>query len=639
MTKKKTAAQQSEYQYQKFLIYNHLTPKIIAQNPVLQKVTNAKAKALNSSTKKKKKSTKHLTIFSRVRTLALKFYPEQLMKPEVRAQIINPATNRIPYDYWTDEAQLSLAKNALKDRIKNFVDRFNALKSPIDKHKRHWQLEAICHDKDYIANPDDMFLPAYVKPHFHLILRDANNNRFMVKTILDALHLHFTKDDSDLFYEQGCSTVHDFNAYSMYLTHETTQAIADGKELYDLSEVMTNMDMAELKDIRAGYARLQAKSKLTEEDWNQLADYVAKLGDNMNDFEAWATKSLSFVQRTSKKFKDLQALYNKHLLNAVEKSPDLIRCCILISGRQNDGKSYTTRHSLQKMGETVYNARSSTGKYDGLSSRATAMLFDDRKMTDALNVSDNRATVLHSRGTGNDKPWLGRFVIVTTNLTPDDFFRGQVMDTSQISAIKSRFYITSLAYDASGRGKLSLIDPSTRGTKEDIAKRNELYTHFADNFNKVIENYKPLTPDEAPQIDEKYYKSAQMRRLRSSTADDLVNYSISLSEKNEALSTKLCDLISILRLTSAELNDKIYYTGDLLSAGSYEYHDLITFLTYQKNQDAKVYKENSLKSSWTVQELLAKLPKPQQIDDNSELLDNTFALYNCEYIRIDININ
>lgn len=639
MTKKRTAAQQSEYQYQQFLIYNHLTPNIIAQNPVLQKVTNAKVKALNSSTKKKKKNNKHLTIFSRVRTLALKFYPEQLMKPEVRAQIINPATNRIPYDYWTDEAQLSLAKQALQDRIKNFVDRFNALKSPRDKHKRHWQLEAICHDKDYIANPDDMFLPAYVKPHFHLILRDANGNRFMVKTILDALHLHFTKDDSDLFYEQGCSTVHDFNAYSMYLTHETTQAIVDGKELYDLSEVMTNMTLDELKDIRAGYSRVQAKAKLTEEDWNQLADYVAKLGDNMNDFEAWATKSLSFVQRTSKKFKDLQVLYNKHLLEAVEKSPDLIRCCILISGRQNDGKSYTARHALQKMGETVYNARSSTGKYDGLSSRATAMIFDDRKMTDALNVSDNRATVLHSRGTGNDKPWLGHYVVITTNLQPDAFYSGQVMDASQVSAIKSRFYTTSLTYDQNGHGKLSLIAPSTRGTKEDIAKRNELYMAFADNFNKLIENYRPLTPNEAPQIDTSYYKSAQIQHLRSSTADDLVNYSISLSEKNEALSTKLRDLISVLCCTVAGVHDKIFYTGDILGTDTYNYHYLINFLTEQKNQDAKVYKENSMKSSWTVKELLAKLPKPRKIPNKIDLNNDEFGikyeLTNCEYIRIE----
>lgn len=616
--------------------YNNLTPSIIAQNTVLQKVVDAKAKSLASSAKKKKKTKrgKHLTIYSRVQTLALKFYPEQLMKPEMRAQLINSKTKRIPFSYWTDEVRISQAKQALKDRIDNFVDCFNALKSPKDKHRRHWEIEAICHDKDYIANSDDMFLPAYVKPHFHLILRDANKNRFMVKTILDALHLNFAKEDSDLFYAQGCSTVHDFSAYSMYLTHETTQAVVDGKELYDLSEVMTNMTLKELKDIRAGYSRIQAKSKLTEEDWNKLADYVAKLGDNMNDFEAWADKCLSFVQRTSKKFKDLQLLYNKHLLDAVEKSPDLIRCCILISGKQNDGKSYTTRHALRKMGETVYNARSSTGKYDGLTSRATAMIFDDRRMTDALNVTDNRATVLHARGTGNDKVWLGHYVVITTNLEPDAFFSGQVIDASQIDAIKSRFYITNLVYDNLGHGKLALIQASTRGTKEDIAKRNQLYTDFADHFNDLIKDYTPLSADNAPQLDKSYYKDAQLHHFGSSNVDELLNDTVSLYDQNQSLSSKIGNLISLLCTKVDGLSNKIFYTGMINSTCSYEYPQFIEFL-HEQNPDAKVYKEDADESSCTVAEFLKKLPTPTTLDDYKFDNDDKFELNDCEYIRVE----
>lgn len=622
---KRTAAQQSEYQYQQFLNYNNLTPSIIAQNTVLQKVVDNKAKSLASSSKKKKKKkakrNKHLTINSRVRTLALKFYPEQLMDPEIRAQLIDKKTKRIPYSYWTDKYRISLAEQSLKDRIKKFVNCFNSLKSPNDKHKRHWEIEAICHDKDYIANPDDMFLPAYVKPHFHVIIRDSNGNRFKVKTVLDALNLHFTKEDSQLFYERGCTTVANFSAYSMYLTHETTQAISDGKEVYDLSEVMTNMTLKELKDIRSGYVRLQAKTKLTESDWNGLADYVAKLGDNMNDFDVWANKCLSFVQRTSKKFKDLQVLYNKHLLDAVEKSPDLIRCCILISGRQNDGKSYTTRHALRKMGETIYNARSSTGKYDGLSSRATAMIFDDRKMTDALNVTDNRATVLHSRGTGNDRPWLGHYVIITTNLEPDAFFSSQVMESAQFSAIKSRFYTTSLVYDASGNGSLRLLEPSTRGTKKDIAKRNELYKNFADNFNDIIKSYTPLTPDKAPQLAKSYYQ------FDSPDTFSAVNNVLSPSDCNK----KLSDLIYILRETVDGMSSKLFDTGMITSASSYDYPQLIAFLKGQSRY-AKVYKEASPRSAWTVGELLAKLPKPNPIHDIK--VDDHFELAGCKYIRI-----
>ena len=599
--------------------------------------SNLSTKSITQSTNKKKsrrgksKKNKHLTIHSRTLTLALKFYPEQMMTKQARQSITNPKTGRIDYSLWTDGDLLDQAKAYLNKRIKNFSNYFNSFKNSRDKSKRHWEVEAICHDKDEVANPDDMFAPSVIKPHFHVILRDANNKRFFVETVLKALGLNYQKEDSELFYNHGCTTVADFNAYSVYLTHETEQAKKDGKELYDLSEVMTNMTLDELKEIRAGYTRIQAKSKLTEEDWNKLADYVAKLGDKMKDFEEWANKSLSFVQRTSKKFKDLQVLYNKHLLDAVEQSPDLVRCCILISGKQNDGKSYTTRHALQDMGEIVYNARSSTGKYDGLSSRATAMVFDDRKMTDALNVTDNRATVLHSRGTGNDRPWLGKYVVITTNLSPDDFYKGQVMDLAQVPAIKSRFYTTSLLYDASGRGRLVLLEPSTRGTKEDIAKRNQLYTDFADHFNDLIKGYTPLTPDKAPKLDKSYYKDTQLHHFRSSNADELLNDTVSLYEQNKALSSKIGKLITLLCTTVDGL--KIFYTGMINSTCSCDYSRLIEFL-HEQSPDAKVYKEDA-DECCTVAEFLKKLPTPTTLDDYKFDNDDKFELTDCEYIRIE----
>lgn len=638
--KKLTVPQQSKLNA--YLKFNHLSIDSIAQDTVLENNVKRKIEALTlkepePKTKKAKKVKdhgKHLTIYSKVRSLALKFYPEQLMRPETREEETDPQLGRIPFEFWQDETMLKLAKSAMKDRVDKFSERFNKLKSPRDTKKRHWEIEAICHDRDYKADPDDMSLPSVVKPHFHLILRDANGNRFTVKTILKALNLFYDpKKDSKLFYEQGCTTVKNFSSYSMYLTHETDQAQIDGKEVYDISEVITNMTLKELQDIRAGYSRVQAKSKLTEEDWNNLADYVAKLGDKMGDFEAWANQSLSFVQRTSKKFKDLQVLYNQHLLEAVEKSPDLVRCCILISGKQNDGKSWTTRHALQDMGEIVYNARSSTGKYDGLSSRATAMIFDDRKMTDALNVSDNRATVLHSRGTGNDKPWLGKYVVITTNLSPDDFYKGQVMDLTQVPAIKSRFYTTSLLYDASGRARLALIKPSTRGTKEDIAKRNELYKNFADHFNKLIKDYTPLSPDDAPKLDKSYYKDTQLHRFCSSNVDALLNDTVSLYDHNMALSTKLGRLITLLCTTVDGLSNKIFYTGMINATYSFDYPRLIEFL-HDQSPDAKVYKEDSV-DGCTVAEFLKKLPKPTTLEDYKfEVNDDKFELTDCEYIRI-----
>lgn len=602
----------------------------LSTKSITQKSSTSTEKKKKKSRRGKSKKNKHLTIHSRTLTLALKFYPEQLMTTQARQSITNPKTGRIDYSLWTDGNLLDQAKAYLNERIKNFATYFNSFKSPQDKSKRHWEVEAICHDRDEVANPDDMFAPAIVKPHFHVIIRDANNRRFFVETVLKALGLHYQKEDSELFYEHGCTTVADFNAYSVYLTHETEQAKKDGKELYDLSEVMTNMSLDELKDIRAGYSRLQSKSKLSDHDWNELANYASKLGDELGDFDAWSKSVLTFAQRTGRKFKALQDEFNKHLTDAVDDSPDLVRCCILISGNANDGKSWTTTHALQNLGEKIYPARSSSGKYDGLQSTATAMTFDDRMITDALNVTDNRAVVLHGRGTGGDKAWLGRYVVVTTNLPIGDFFNNQVRFNSQIDAIKSRFYTCILVYDYYGHGHLEVVDACTRGTAKDIQARNDLFTRFADEFNKLIANYHPLSSDEAPKIDAKYYQHAPEQSWEpTQTAQQIAQLDTensSLRDEALALSSKLGDAIRVLRNEYPSIRNKVYYTGNLDTPYRYGYQDFLEFLR-KANPNDIVYKEDSYTEHWTVSELLSKLPAPKIGDDN-------YILSDCQFIRI-----
>lgn len=485
------------------------------RNDLSTKSISQKGSESKKSRRGKSKQNKHLTINSRTLTLALKFYPEQLLSTDERKAITN-SSGRIDYSLWKDGNLLDYVKKLLNSRIKSFSSYFDALKSPQDKSKRHWEVAGICHDKDEVANPDDMFAPSVIKPHFHVIIRDANNKRFFVKTVLKALGLNYRKEDSQLFYEHGCTTIADFNAYLMYLTHETEQAVRDGKELYDLSELMTNMTSDEVSDLRAGYSRLQTKSKLSDKDWNELADYAGKLGDKMGNFDDWSKHALTFSQRCGRKFSGLQEVFNVHLADAVEQAPDLTRCCILITGKENDGKSWTSRHVLLNFGETLYRARKGSGKYDGLKSTTTAMLFDDRMISDALNATDNAPAVLHGRGTGGDKPWLGHYLVVTTNLSSDDFFKAQVGYDAQLDAIKSRFYICKLAYDSAGHGKLILKTPSIRGKKSDVERRHKMYAKFADEFNRLIADYTPLTAEDAPQLDPTYFNRDFVNPWKSS---------------------------------------------------------------------------------------------------------------------------
>lgn len=631
--KKLTVAQQSKLNA--YLKFNHLSIDSIAQDTVLENNVKRKIEALKEPEPKTKKAKKvkdhgkHLTIYSKVRSLALKFYPEQLMTPEKREEETDPQLGRIPFEFWQDGAMLKLAKSAMKERVDKFSERFNKLKSPRDTKKRHWEIEVICHDRDYKADPDDMSLPSVVKPHFHLLLRDANGNRFTVETILKALNLFYDpKKDSKLFYEQGCTTVKNFASYSMYLTHETEQAQIDGKEVYDISEVITNMTLKELQDIRAGYQRLQPKAKLSTSDWLELADEATKLAKEMGDFEEWSHTTLNFVQRSETKFKHLHELYNKVLNDTVEQAPDLTRCCILISGKANDGKSYTTRHALQAMGETIYNARSGSGKYDGLTSRATAMVFDDRRITDALKVTDNCATVVHGRGTGNDKPWLGHYVVVTTNLTPGEFFKSQVMNNSEVPAIATRFYVSQLIYDENRNGRLYATDYGIRGMYDDVSGRHELYEKFADSFNKTIKGYHPLTREEAPELAPEYVLSPEY--LASSTSETILDPLNCLDPIEEIahLKTVVSGLIGTL---DAFRPNCIFDTSDIIYK-SPRYYELVQFLEYgaKKAEDDPnnpfngIYAEGRISAgkTWEISELLALVKSGK------------FPFENCAYIEM-----
>ena len=78
-------------------------------------------------------------------------------------------------------------------------------------------------------------------------------DRIRIKTVLKALGIEFRQGiDDNLLREHGCETVQNFSSYSLYLTHETEDAILDGKALYDLSEVVSILQNPNLSKIREG---------------------------------------------------------------------------------------------------------------------------------------------------------------------------------------------------------------------------------------------------------------------------------------------------------------------------------------------------------------------------------------------------
>lgn len=105
-----------------------------------------------------------------------------------------------------------------------------AIKS-IDKTKYH--VLAIKHDRD--PQTDDIWESCFEKPHYHIIVRLLNKNRSKVQTILNMLHITYRRElDNNLWKNHGVETIRKFPNMAVYLTHDTEEAILDGKEHYEL---------------------------------------------------------------------------------------------------------------------------------------------------------------------------------------------------------------------------------------------------------------------------------------------------------------------------------------------------------------------------------------------------------------------
>ena len=417
----------------------------------------------DKSTKKKYRG-KCLNILSSVHSAAFKIYEEQLV---------------YGWDY---------TMNAVKTVFKS----------------SYMQIEAIMHYKDFLDNSDFWF-PSAEKPHFHIIFRLVDRkDRIRIKTVLKALGIEFRQGvDDNLLREHGCETVQNFSSYSLYLTHETEDAILDGKALYDLSEVVSNLTESELEQIREGYVRPSEKRKLTQAELISLDKEAYDKGFELADFEDWYN-SLGFVVRSNAKMKIIRESYTRGVEARIRENKSLPRLCIFIQGAPNTGKTYAAAHSIK--GDYLSVGGGGSGKFDNLKPSHNAIIIDDDVCPNLLNMSDNYVCKAYKRNRDNPV-WAGEYLIITSNLSFDEwasscgikmytdryhYFNDTPKYTAHGEALRSRFYICELRQTATGQNRLALLSASTRGTQKEQVEKADKFVEFQNTFNGIIANYNPL---------------------------------------------------------------------------------------------------------------------------------------------------
>lgn len=428
-----------------------------------QNITSTAIIAQTPDKSTKKHRGKCLNILSSVHSAALKIYDEQL---------------KYGWDY---------TKNAIRTVFK----------------PSYLQVEGIKHFKDFLED-DNFWKPSREKPHYHIIFRLVDRkDRIRIRKVLKALGIEFRKGkDDNLLKEHGCETVQNFSAYSLYLTHETEDAILSGKSLYKLSEVVSNLTESELEQIREGYVRPCDKRKLTQAELISLDKEAYDKGFELADFEDWYN-ALGFVVRSNAKMKVIKESYSRGVESRIRENKSLPRLCVFVQGPPNTGKTYAAAHSVE--GDYLNISGGGSGKFDNLKPSHNAIVIDDDLCPNLLNMSDNYICKAYRRNRDNPV-WAGEYLIITSNLSFDEwasecgikmYARSNLPlyyaeeYTAQGKALRSRFYICGLEQMPTGQHRLACRSASTRGTVEEQSKRRDKFVDFQKKFNAIIANYNP----------------------------------------------------------------------------------------------------------------------------------------------------
>ena len=459
----------------------------------------------------KKPKINNLNYKSQVTTLALKFYSEQLMTGEERQKYsdLRAKLDTIPETvvaYSTCKHAILVMETTANQRLAEKIKK-------VDRER--WSVYAVYHNRDAKRSPDDLYEIATKKGHWHLyIWRNGEDSgrrsrpRFRIGSVLKYFGIYFEgKVDQKLWDNRGAELIRaDVCASIAYALHETRQAIADGKAPYKISEIVTNQPRETIEAYLQKYRKISAKKKNI--DWELLYSECYKLGLECGDVSRYLESTLSVSNLATREATLCRKKYEEGLAIGVGRIPSITRCSILIHGAGDLGKSYTTRKTLRDLVPEVYIASKGSGKYDGLRPTTGAMIFDDIFPSDARNVFDNSAVILHRRNSG-DRPWLGTYAVATTNSIPLSWFASSVgahkyietqseydelykSEKQAVSALMSRMYVcTIVPYASKGQLVLKLERKQTRGTAQAQAEHDEMFEKFKKTFDEYLFDFDP----------------------------------------------------------------------------------------------------------------------------------------------------
>lgn len=451
-------------------------------------------------------NTHYLNVESQGTYVFVTFYPEHVIKPEFRKQLFPNSSQDKEQGKQISDPQFwskPFGKKVVAECKKY-------LKKMVVRAVGEWEIALICHDKDMTVEKDNKLKAKHKKTHFHAVIWRKDGKRFRVRKVLQILGLNFDAVLDANILDKTFSSISSRNVKNalQYLLHMTEASELDGKEPYDQSELISNLTDEQLDNIF--HATVQ--DKLSNDDWDKLAEMAYQCGKNLHDFRTFTTRHFNIRQQSQSPFKVVKQYYENGLLDAVATAEDFPRINIILRGVKNTGKSYSTQKALNKLHMRVYSAISGSGKYDGLSADDDCLLFDDKNGSQLLSVCSDSPVLLHRRNVGYS-PWVGDSVIALTNKSFTHWIKnsssneihtenGEVVeeDRDAYDAMISRFYFCEVVWpdfqpqdfsgvDYSRAAYIKIVKKYNRGSEENKKIHDEMFYQLIKPIEEEIKNY------------------------------------------------------------------------------------------------------------------------------------------------------
>ena len=243
-----------------------------------------------------------------------------------------------------------------------------------------------------------------------------------------------------------------------------------------------------------------------------------KLGYELKNFTEWYD-SQPFNVRSNAKMKTIRESYDRGVNARIEEGAEMLRLCVFIHGEPNSGKTYASEKALSDKRYLTIKGGGS-GKFDNLRVDHEAIIIDDDVCPNLLNMTDNYICRAYKRQS-NNPAWTGKYFIVTSNYTFDEWIAMCKLGEKHYEAAHSRFYICEIRQKSDGTNYLALSQPSTRGSIEQQTERADMFIDFQKKFNATMAGYRPSVKifDYSKMIDDAFKEKFESEEEAKRRAD------------------------------------------------------------------------------------------------------------------------